>query len=79
MGGLARDPVVLGGVEATSDLSKVSGSNQSVEGRIDRRVRFDVGKLFRGPDSRLRLSGDAFSAGQKRWAGNKTPVILRVI
>ena len=64
IGGLSGEPVILGDVvEAARDPPQASRSDQPVKGLIDRSARSQVGKVFRGPDARLRRGGDAVPDG----------------
>jgi len=56
VGWLPRESVVLRGVvKAASDPPQVAGSNQPVEGLIDRSARSQVGEVLGGPDAGLRI------------------------
>jgi len=62
--GLSGEPVVLGGVVETARYPpQAPGSNEPVEGLIDRSARSKVGEVLRGPDARLRGSGDPIPDG----------------
>lgn len=50
-------------IEATRNPPQVSGSDQPVEGLIDRSARSQVGKVLRRPDVRLRRGADAVPDG----------------
>jgi hypothetical protein len=64
IGRLSGEPVVLEGVvEAARNPPQVAGSNQPVEGLIDCGAWPQVGKVLRGPDTRLRRGGDAVPDG----------------
>ena len=60
---LSGEPVGLGDVvEAANDPPKSAGSNQPMEGLIDRRAGSQVGEVLRSPDARVR-GGDAVPDG----------------
>src|ERR1700678_82592 len=58
VGGLSGKPIALGSViEAARNSPQAAGSNQPVEGLIDRSTRPKVGEVFRRPDALLRRCG----------------------
>ena len=64
IGRLSGKAVILGDVvEAARNPSQAFGSNQPVEGLIDRRARSKVGEVLRGPDVRLRRGGGSIPDG----------------
>jgi len=64
IGRLSGKAVILGDVvEAARNPPQASGSNQPVEGLIDRRARSKVGEVLRGPDVRLRRGGGSVPDG----------------
>src|SRR5258707_4555071 len=64
VGELSGKPIILGSViEAARNPPQAAGSNQPVEGLIDRSTRPQVGEVLRSPDSRLRWCRDAIPDG----------------
>ena len=64
IGRLSSKAVISGDVvKAARNPSQAFGGNQPVEGLIDCGTRPKVGKVIRGPDARLRRSGDAVPDG----------------